>query len=224
MNVDPKQAAMSTSATELIDLLYFVVAFTPLVPVVLIFLQKKYVKESLVFLMVICIANFIENMVLLMPGTNPDPLRNMFSLAESCLVILTCARELQPPPGRAMHGFLLAFLAASVTFYSIKGINEPQRGFWLLQYLVVILAAGIMFFDMLGRDDVFMHNHPMTWFAAGTIFYFVTVAIVDLSGKAGAPIDDRNLMLTIASFARYFLYSVAVVRYGGEQPPGSDLY
>jgi len=215
---------MSTSGTELIDLLYFIVAFIPLVPIVLIFLQKKYVKESLVFLMVICIANFIENMVLIMPGSNPDPLRNMFSLAESCLVIVMCARELQPPPRRAMHGFLLAFLAASITFYSIKGISEPQAGFRLLQYLVVILAAGILFFDMLGRDDVFMHNHPMTWFAAGTIFYFVTAAIVDLSGKPGAPLDDRNLMLNIASFARYFLYSVAVIRYDGEGPPDSDFY
>ncbi|HEX4375194.1 MAG TPA: hypothetical protein VHZ50_17950, partial [Puia sp.] len=81
-----------------IDALFFINAFLSLLPAVFIFIKKKYFKEVFIFLMILCLLNFIENVnLIIIPQSqirNQNIIRNIFSLVELMLIIQMFASSL----------------------------------------------------------------------------------------------------------------------------------
>src|SRR5580704_12863907 len=101
---------MSRTGNLFIDVFSFVVIFMPLVPVCIVFLQKKYTEDALNFLMILCLLYFIESILVSFPGLsweNRSIIGNIFSVIEM-MIILQLLKTILP-----------AKIKQSITFFIV---------------------------------------------------------------------------------------------------------
>jgi MFS family permease len=198
-----------------IDSLFFINAFLSLLPAVFIFIKKKYFKEVLAFLMILCLLNFIENVVLIIIPlsqiSNQNIIRNIFSLVELMLIVQMFSSALNPRHKERLTVLSIIFLAVIVTFYFSKGMGEKRTGIEMTMQVIIIAIAGIISFRLVEKDDVMIFNYPLLWIAIGTLFYFLIALLVNIINSGAEGEKDRIILLNIASFIRYIFYALAVL-------------
>ncbi|HEY4874311.1 MAG TPA: hypothetical protein VIH86_01950 [Puia sp.] len=211
-----------------IDALFFINAFLSLLPAVFVFIKKKYFKEVLAFLMILCLLNFIENVVLIIiPKSqicNQNTIRNIFSLAELMLIIQIFSTSLNGRYKELLHVFSIIFLAVVVTFYFSKGMGEKRAGIEITIHVIIIVIVGIVSFNLVEKEDVLIFNYPLLWIAIGTLFYFLIALLVNIIGSGNDGEKDKIILLNIASFVRYIFYALAVVNHKDDNRLEDDIY
>jgi hypothetical protein len=197
-----------------IDALFFINAFLSLLPAVFIFIKKKYFKEVLTLLMILCLLNFIENVVLIIIAqsqiSSQNTIRNIFSLAELMLIIQMFASALNARHKQLLTVFSIIFLAVMVTFYFSKGLGGKRTGIEITMQIIIIVIAGIISFNLVEKEDVMIFNYPLLWIAIGTLFYFLIALLVNTINSGSGEEKDRIILLNIASLVRYTFYALAV--------------
>jgi len=211
-----------------IDALFFINTFLSLLPAVFIFIKKKYFKEVLTFLMILCLLNFIENIdLIIIPRPqirNQNTIRNIFSLVELMLIIQMFASSLNARYKQLLIVFSVIVLAVVVTLYFAKGIDEKRIGIEIAMNIIIVAVVGIVSFNLVEREDVMIFNYPLFWIAIGTLFYFLIALLVNIFDSGNEGQTDGIILLNIASFVRYTFYVLAVLYHKDDDSFEDDIY
>jgi hypothetical protein len=213
----PKRAAMEKTSTVFIDAFVFINAFIPLLPAVFILIQKKYFKESLILLMVLCLLNCIKN-IFLLPGNrgNENQVQNVFSIIELTIIFQICASSFQNRLRQSINISLVIFLSVLVTFYFLKGIDVKRISVEIIQNFIIVIDVSIALFCLMESASLSIFKSPLFWIAAGTLFYFLIAVLVNTLGEGNVEGRDSIIILNIASLVRYVFYNFAVLFYNGD--------
>ncbi|HLY69571.1 MAG TPA: hypothetical protein VKR53_07560 [Puia sp.] len=210
------------------DALFFINAFLSLLPAVFIVIKKKYSKEPLALLMILCLLNFLENAVLLVipqsPPSNQHTIRNIFSLAELMLIVQIFSSALSTRHKELLTFFSITFLAVILTLYFSMGAGEKRTGIEITIEVIIIVIAGFISFNLVEKDDVMIFIYPLLWIAIGTLFYFFIALLVTIIPAGGEAEKDRIILLHIASLVRYAFYALAVLYHKDNDGTGDDLF
>jgi hypothetical protein len=203
---------MPKTGDSLFDYLIITVSFFPLLPVIFIFIKKAYLKEQLNFLMVVCLLNFVEAMLLQfghLSEENQLITNNIFPLPE--LVLLTLL--FLPLPGKKIRDlltiFLVAFLSATVTYFSVKGWGTSGREFEIMESAAIIAVILLSMPSLIRSSNLFIFQSPLFWVAGGSLVYFLIYVLLAVVG--GPKEEGELLFLTMAGAIRYLLYLAAVL-------------
>jgi hypothetical protein len=206
-----------------------VTTFLPLVPVILVFLRRIYLKEPFHFLMIICLLGFLDGLIRVSPSLNIDN-QYIVHYAFSLLLFLLFVQLFKPYLGTSLKYllsiFLAAFLSAIITYGTVKGwgVRPFPIDILLSCALSAIILLALPSIVQAGQLQVF--RSPLFWIAGGTLFYLLLFLLLEWIGPCCLPFtppldQEKMLFLSIADLVRYLLYVVAGLTYRPEEPEGS---
>lgn len=207
---------MSKTGIAFIDAFSFINVFIPLLPVAFIFIQKKYSQEAFIFLMLLCVVNFAENIFLSVPqlaNNIQNTIQNIFSVIELIIILQICRLAMNGKLKESINIFLIIFLTAIITFYSIKEISQKRINAEVIQNIIIVAVSVIILFDLIETNSLSIFNYPVFWIGAGTLFYFLIALIANIFGSGDEAVKDRIIILNIATFIRYVFYTLAILFY-----------
>jgi len=207
-----------------IDSFSQVIVFFPLLPVIIIFLRRIYQKDVLSFLMILCLLNFSQELVLQtlrIKYINQASIRHIFSLLEFVIIIQIFKSLLNGKSKEIINILVIAFLSAIVTYYLIKGSDQKKILPDILQNGFLILFVAYSLVNIVRQENLRIFYSVFFWIATGTLFYFVIAILLDIIDACcpqfNHPITtDKMLLLNIANLARYFFYTLATLLYNNK--------
>jgi hypothetical protein len=210
---------MFKTGTEFIDLLtVFTGVFLPLVPVVIILTRRIYTQDSLAFLMILCLLNFVQGLITLTIQLTPlmqVSMQHIFTLLDMLVLSQLFKTSLNANRKSWVNVISIGLLSAVITFFLLRGTGEPNP---ILDGLVdgFVLVLIVVSLPLLVRtSNLQIFQSALFWIAIGTVFYYATALLLEgsnllgeLSAKAN-PVG-KTLLLAMANLARYFFYALAV--------------
>ena len=194
--------------------------FLPLFPFILIFFKQAYRNDALNFLMILCLLNFIKNILLFIPHLiliNENIINNIFALPELIILILIFKSLFAGKIKNIITVFLIAFLSSLFTYYLLNGIVKKNEAINFLEELIVLIITIIALFELISNNDMNIFKNPVSWIAVGTTFYysvFLLIKILNASTQINSASNtDAQIILNIACVARYIFYTLAPLFY-----------
>ena len=205
-----------------IDYFSQIIIFFPLLPVIIVLLRKIYQEDILNFLMLLCLLNFCQDIVLLtLQATyfNRFSLHNIFSVFEFIIILRIFKSVLKGKPKEIINIITIAFLSAIVTYFFVRGAGQKIILFDLIQNAFIIFLTAYCLVKIVRNTYLQVFYSPLFWIATGTLFYFVIDIIMNIMDGCClqlpySAIMDKTLLLNIANLARYFFYILAAFLYG----------
>lgn len=193
-----------------------VTTFLPLVPVLLIFFRKIYLKESLYLLVIICLLSFLEGLVRSAASLAEENQRVIHHILLPLLLLFFAQlfRPSLPEPGRPLLNILLAaFLSAIITYWSVKGWENPTPFIDTLSAIVLILLMVASLPSIIHSSQLYIFRYPLFWIAGGTLFELLLYLLVEWT----RPSPEKVLFLALAGLVRFTLYTIGVLSYQPEE-------
>jgi hypothetical protein len=205
---------MHKTSVALIDALVFINAFISLLPAVLVFIQRKYFKEPLFLLMILCVLNAGKYIFLLQSQSgNQNTLENIFSIIELIIILRIFASSCHSKLKKLIPVLLAIFIAYTIAFYFINVPHEKRISVEIIQTIVIAVVASVSLFYLVERNSLSIFSYPIFWIAAGTLFYvLISVLIKMLDGDSDAG-RDGAIILNMASIIRYVFFMLGVLFY-----------
>lgn len=212
---------MFKTGNNFINYLLLAAAFLPLLPVILIFLRKIYLKEQLNFLMIVCLLNFIEGLISRIPLLTSERqpiINNLFSLLELIALTQLFKPTLSSGTRNIFNIFLISFLSVILTYFSLKGWGISSIELDTLQSCIIIGVILLSLPSLIRGTDLHIFESPLFWIAGGTLFYFLIFILLQWVGDSylsisRSPDIEKMIFLAIAGFIRYSLYTLAILFY-----------
>ena len=194
--------------------------FLPLLPVFLIFWKKLYQRESLNFLMVICLLQFIQRLCLqigAIPLANVAAFNNLFALVYTLLFFFIFRAALTGRGRELLNFFSIAFFSSIITYYLVREINEEKNIIRIAEYafismLIMYSLASLIYFDNLRTLQL-----PLFWIACGTLFFILIHSLTEFADRIlnhvsmnAAKGTEKIIIQNIADLVRYIFYAIAV--------------
>lgn len=209
------------------DIFSFVSIVFPLIPAALIFIKKNYRTESLNFVMMLCVLNFIRSLLLFMLQLNfaaQNIIANIFSITELIILIQIFKHSLPEKLSKFANIFLIAFLSVIVTVYLLKGIGQRIYALEGFQNMIIIFISILCLAKLVSSNNLYIFNEPLFWIATGSLFYFfisilmlvLTPQFVQLPQES---LTEKEILLGIGNMAKYFFYTLGVFFY---RPPYNE--
>ncbi|MFI5154493.1 MAG: hypothetical protein ACHQET_14245 [Chitinophagales bacterium] len=199
-----------------------VLVFLPLIPVVLILWKRFYRIDSLNFLMILCLVEFIEQLSLhidAFPTEAAPGISNLFLLLESVIYFLLFRSHFGGMAREVLLYFAIAFFSSLITYYIVAGINQEGLSMHLIQFALIACMVSYCMAGLIKRDNPRILQFPIFWIGAGTLFYILILAITVITEKflhkeygrhgAGQGIQ-KMIIVDMADLARYAFYIIAV--------------
>src|SRR5262245_23124159 len=104
--------------------------FLPVLPVVLIFCENLYRWDSLIFLMVICLLQFIQKLCLFIhaiPEAHVPGFNNLFALLYTLLFFFIFRTAFTGRNLELLNFFSIAFFSSIITYYMVKAMDEEKN-------------------------------------------------------------------------------------------------
>jgi hypothetical protein len=195
------------------------VTFLPLLPVILIFFRKGYVREQLLFLLIVCLLNFIGGLIReegLLEASKQSILNNLFSLLELIAITQLFRPVLDARAKDLFSIFMVSYLSMLLTYFSVKGWAVSSIGLDTLQDGIIIGVILLSLPPLVRSMALYIFEFPLFWIAAGTLFYFLIFILLEwVDGRylspTGSPDPEKMVFLAIAAFIRYVFYSLAIL-------------
>jgi hypothetical protein len=197
-----------------------VAGFLPLLPALLIILKKTYLKEPNHFLMIVCLLNFLSGWVRragLPDATGQPVVNNIFALLEMIFLALLFRPGLGAQAKNAVNVFLIAFLSAIFTYFSLRGWGSCNVAIDSIEAFIITGIILLSLPPLIRRTPVYVLQAPQIWIAGGTLFYFFTLILLEgVGGSCFQPVSrppdtEKMILLAIAEIVRYLLYTGAVL-------------
>ena len=210
---------MPKTGNILLDLLSIVSIFSPLWPAAIIFLKKQYQQETLNFLMILCLLNFLRSYQLAflpLAEAAEQMMLNAFSLIELSLMLLLFKSSLPLKTDRTAHIVLIVFFSVIITAYLFNGLKEKNVLLTWGGELAILFLSLFYIAKLISEGSIYIFNKPIFWIAVGSLFYFFTAMIVQIIGWYYQELPQSNniekkALLDIAGLARYFFYALAAL-------------
>lgn len=208
-----------------IDLFSQAIIFIPLFPVIIIFLRSVYQKDLLTYLLILCILNFIGNLLPRITKTThlfTVSAQHLFSLLELVLLVQIFKSVLHQKLKGLIEVFLIAFVSSVTTYYLLKGVDQDGLEWGIVQDSLILLVGIAAVGQGLSNNSLYVLRQPLFWITVGTLFYFAVSFVVGLadsccSTKDSSMIQDKTILLDIALVVRYAFYCMAALAY--QHPP-----
>jgi hypothetical protein len=203
------------------DFLSFASLISPLLPAAAIFIKKNYHNDPLNFLMIVCLLDFIRNLLLFIPGLNMESqniISNIFALIEFILLVFIFKNLLPQKFKGIFHILSSVFLSVVITVYLLQG---PEKKIFFIEYLenIIIISASLLCIAMLtSRDNLHIFDKPVFWIATGSLFYFIIPVLLQslnsfYGNNMNGEVSEKTLLLNIGNILRYFFYLLAAFFY-----------
>jgi len=210
---------MLKTGNTIIDLFSQVNIFFPLLPVIIIFFRGIYQKESLNYLVILCLLNFCQDIAmqtLHVTYVNQSSIRNIFSLLELIVVVQIFKTILRDRFREMINIITIALLSAMVTYFFVKGADQKNLALETLKNGFIIILTAYSLVAIVQSENLRIFYSPVFWIATGTLFYFAIVLLLDFVDQCCPELQnpiatDKMLLLNVASVARYFFYTLATV-------------
>jgi hypothetical protein len=211
----PKTGNIFTDIFSVLSMLF------PLLPAGIIFIKKKYRIESLNFLMILCLLNFVKNFLLFVPQsdrTAQNAIATIFIQIEFLILIQLSKQGLPEKLNRVVNIFLIAYLSVMVTFYLLEGINHRIYAFEVLQDTAIIFVSVLCLAHLIESSDLNILNEPLFWISMGSLFYFSVSILMDAlswyyAEMTKESIAEKEILMGIGSAVKYFFYLLAALFY-----------
>jgi hypothetical protein len=197
-----------------------VAGFLPLLPALLILVKKTYLKEPMNFLLIICLLNFLSGWVRRagFPDAAGQPvIHNIFALLEMVFLALLFRPGLGTKMKNAVNVFLIAFLSAIFTYFSLRGWGSCNVAIDSIEAFIIVGILLLSLPPLIRSTPVYVLQTPQIWIAGGTVFYFFTLILLEwVGGSCFLPVSrppdtEKMILLAIAEIIRYLLYTGAVL-------------
>jgi hypothetical protein len=212
---------MFKTGNNFADYFFLAATFLPLIPVLLIFLQRHYDKEPLNLLMIVCLFNLVDAFLRNFPMVDPENQyisQNIFSLLE--MILLTqLFISILPAKGRnILNIFLVAFVSVYLTFFSVKGWQLNSKVFDNLNSCIIIGVALISMPTLIRASNLHIFESTLFWIAGGTLFYFFLSALLQWIVACCLPVsrlpnEEKEILMAVADLVRYSFYILAIMLY-----------
>jgi hypothetical protein len=202
---------MVTTGNSFIDYLFIAVTFLPLIPAVLT-LFSNFGKEPYNLILMICLVNFLRDIPSHLHMLAPE---NQAALNNICFPIELSlfARLFRPALTRTiryiMPPVLAAFISSLLTWLAVKGFGNNSPGLETIKdaaLLSVILAS---LPPIIQAKGINLLRAPLFWVAGGTLFYVLIILLLEWVSSMPYSAEDC-IFLSLATIARYLLYTLAV--------------
>ena len=204
-----------------IDIFAMACIFLPLFPIVFIFFKRSYYNDALNFLMILCLLNFIKNILLFIPGLiiiNQSIINNIFSLPELIILTFIFKSLFTGKIKNIITIFLIVFLSSILTYYLLKGTETKNGAIEFLQEMFILIISITGLFELISDNDINFFKNPISWIAIGTVFYFFVSLLIKILNASlqinNVAVVDTQIILNIACVARYIFYLCAALFYG----------
>jgi len=208
-----------------------VATFLPLVPVLLIFLRKIYLKESIYLLVILCLLSFLEGLVRSAPSLTEENQQIIHHILLPLLLLVYAQlfRSNLPESGRSLLNILLtAFLSAVITYWSVKGWERTTPFIDILSAIALILLILASLPSIIHNSQLYIFHSPLFWIAGGTLFELLLYLLVAwtcpsfspgtlTASSLSAQLPEKTLFLALAVLARFALYTIGVLTYRPEK-------
>ncbi len=203
------------------DILSIVSIIFPLLPAGIIFVKKVYRNETLNFLMILCLLNFVKNFLLFVPTidiSSQNVITSIFTLFELVILVQLFKQALAEKIKKIANIFLIAFLSVVITCYLFEGANQRFYALEILKSTIVIFAAILCLAQVISSSNLNILNEPLFWISTGSLFYFsISILMNALSWYyvllPRESFMEKEVFLGIGSITKYFLYTLAVLFY-----------
>jgi hypothetical protein len=193
----------------------------PLLLAGIIFIKKIYRNESLNFLMILCLLNFVKNFLLTVPQldhASQNTIATIFGLIEFLILIQLSKQGLPEKINSIANIFLIAFLSVIITFYLLEGINHRIYAFDILQTTIIIFVSILCLAQLIERNNLNILNEPLFWISMGSLFYFSVSILMDAlswyyAEMTKESIAEKEILMGIGNAVKYFFYLIAALSY-----------
>ena len=212
---------MFKTGNNFIDFTSAIVAFLPLLPVIIILFRKIYQKDVLNYLMILCLMNFSENLIVLVSSTkylNPLSIQNIFSLLELVVIIQILKSTTKGLMKEIVNILTIAILSSIITYYLLKGSDQKKIALDILGNGFIISLTLYSLVIIIRNDNLKIFYSPLFWVSTGILFYFTMNILLNIIDSCCLQLrpsitNDKVLILNVASLARYFFYTLATLCY-----------
>lgn len=214
--------SMFKDSDTFLDIFSELLVFLPLIPVILILWKKLYDQESLNFLMILCLLQFIQHLSFRLDafpvGAEPA-ISNLFLLLESAIYFFLFRNHFGGRPRELLHYFAIAFFSSLITYYLVAGLDRDGLSLHLAQFGLIACMISYCMAGLIKRDNLRILQFPIFWIAAGTLFYIITLSLTALTerlfhqeyGAHGVSAGiEKIIIVDMADLARYSFYTIAV--------------
>lgn len=223
---------MLKTGNILLDLLSIVSTFSPLWPAAIIFLKKQYQQETLNFLMILCLLNFLRGFQLAflpLEETAEQMMLNAFSLIELSLMLLLFKTSLPLKTDRNVHIVLIIFFSFIITAYLFNGLKQKNILLTWGGEMAILFLSFLCLAKLISEESIYIFNKPIFWIAVGSLFYFFPTMIVQIIGWYYQEVPPSNhaekkALLDIAGLARYFFYALAALYFNRHKRKANTDY
>jgi hypothetical protein len=211
---------MFKTGNNFIDACLTAVRLIPLLPVILIFIKKGYLKEQMNFLMIVCLLNFLSGVLrqtAMLTPADRSIINNIFSLLELIFIILLFRPILNLKIKNGVNLFMIVFLSVVLTSFSLKGWSFSSVTLDILEGCIVLGIILLSLPPLIRTTNPYILQSPLLWIAGGTLFYFFTFILLEgVGGSCMLPVShspdtEKMILLAIAGCIRYFLYTGAIL-------------
>jgi len=213
---------MLKTGNTFIDYLLVAIRFLPLLPVLLIFFKKLYLKEPLNFLLILCLLDFVAGLIrqsAILNAGHQSVVNNVFFILEWILLSQLFKATLSGKIREQLNIFLIIVLSILFTFYSLRGwdFNSPLLN--TLQGCLILAVVFLSLPPLVRNSGLHVFGSPLLWIAGGCLFYYPIFILLEWLGTGWLPLCqcpadmEKLAMLSIAGFVRYVLYTMAVLFY-----------
>jgi hypothetical protein len=216
------RGSMFKTTNNFIDGFTGFLVYLPLLPVFLIYWKKLYRRDSLNFLMVICLLQFIQRICLqieAIPASNIPAYNNIFSLLITLLYFFIFSKAFDGRSKEFLQLFSVAFFSSIITYSLVKSMKEVNQTTRIAEYIFTVALIVYCLATLIYYDNLRTMQMPIFWIACGTLFYILIHTVTEFADRIFQTVDRRDaagtgiekiLILDIADLVRYIFYTIAV--------------
>jgi len=203
----------------LLDILSALNIFAPLLPVLIILTRKEYFQETMNFLMILCLIDFLWNLILYIISNQPKPtaiISHVFSFFEFSILTYIFLPLLPANTRKGASVFFGLAMGLIILLLLVKGIDQKIPALeWGIR-LILLFISLFALIKLVSGDSLFIFNNPLFWISVGSFFFFsitglVSAVVPDSNNHEEKNIVEKQVLWEIATLARSFFYVMATV-------------
>jgi hypothetical protein len=197
--------------------LSLIVMLLSLLPVRILFARKVSPKATFIFLKILCLFVFFQQITLSFIQPGSLFIQTGFRLAEFALVFYLFKLMMTSNQGKQIMTIcLVSLLSVLITIYAIKGITAFSGIITTVQAGILTLLACIILVQLINNRRIEMVNEPVFWITGGLLCYFGMVLFIETLAGYDLNVsqqiqNEKSLVLSLANIIRFAFFAVAAI-------------
>jgi hypothetical protein len=204
---------MIKTGNTFIDAFSLIVVFSPLLPAAAIYMRKSFGSRVLNLLLTLCLLNFAAGICLtqiMEESSARDTAFHIFPLLETVILIYLFRSCFPARLQSLIQLAAIAFFSAATTYLLLERPEFRDQRIENVEHVLILLLASVVILRQMSSNDLRIFQSPMFWIAAGTVFYFFIMVLLESIQGSHRPgkvsVVQSVVLRNIATLIRYLLY------------------